>query len=368
MLLIWSSMKRHTKNSAQGRKKGMQKLHSIQYLRAVAAIAVVLFHANIRIPNFMNPEFSEFFLRIGAAGVDLFFVISGFIMWVISTNRPRSPKEFILRRVARVVPLYWFVTLIFALLVVLGLSSREMDFMHVLKSLLFIPHYSPSNPDEIWPLLIPGWTLNYEMFFYGLFALCLFVPTQHRLIAILLSLLSLAAIGIVFNFENAILSTFTNPLLIEFVMGILIAVLWLKGHTPKGKTAIGIFLLGGLVLLSSLFINDEEETWRVLYWGIPCALIVLASLNFKLSGQLDKSMLLIGDASYSIYLSHVIFLNGLLKAWFMLPTEIFRTEAAALLFLLISVTCSCVIGIALYCAFEKPSEKWARKILIKNKA
>jgi len=298
----------------------------------------------------------------------LFFVISGFIMWVITHNRPKSPKEFILKRIARIVPLYWFMTLITVVLALTVMQWIQVTPEHVIKSLLFIPHENPWKPGNNWPILVPGWTLNYEMFFYAIFAACLFLPNKKRLIAILSLLTGLTAIGLITNFENPISQVYTNPLLLEFVMGIVIAVIWLNNRTPKGPFAALLFFLGLGALLASAFIDTDVEKFRVLYWGIPSALIVLSSLNFVLPKHLDKTFLLIGDASYSIYLSHTIGLTFLAKAWTIMPFAFFKTEMSSWLYLGFGLIGSCAGGIILYYLLEKPSDKWARKILIKDKS
>jgi len=345
----------------------MQKLHSIQYLRAIAVMVVVVFHANIRLPQIINADVSNF-LEIGAAGVDLFFVISGFIMWVITHNRPKSPKEFMLKRIARIVPLYWCVTLITALLALTVMTWITVTPEHVIKSLLFIPHESPSQPGNNWPILIPGWTLNYEMFFYAIFAACLFLPGKQCFYAILTLLVGLVGLGFITDFKNPIFQEYTNPLLLEFAMGVLIGAMWLNKLTPKGLFAGLLCLAGVIALLASAFIDTNIKELRVLYWGIPSALIVMSSLNFVLPKHLDKTLLLIGDASYSIYLSHTIGLTFLAKAWTAVPFAFFKTEMSSWLYLLLGLIGSCVGGIILYYILEKPSEKWARKILIKDKS
>ena len=109
-------------------------------------------------------------------------MISGLIMWTIGARRPPTPKEFLLRRVIRVVPLYWFVTLALAgtwLVLPNLLPNLSPTPSDVLLSLFFIPHYDPTG--QIVPLLVPGWTLNYEAFFYVVFAATLLTPLANRL-------------------------------------------------------------------------------------------------------------------------------------------------------------------------------------------
>ena len=114
-------------------------------------------------------------MSFGAAGVDIFFVVSGFIMVVTTMKRDMAPGEFLLHRIARIVPVYWVVTiLLFAIVMYgfkpVGIMRMQPDWLA--KSLLFIPF---DRDGRVEPIISVGWTLNYEMFFYLLFALGLFV-------------------------------------------------------------------------------------------------------------------------------------------------------------------------------------------------
>jgi exopolysaccharide production protein ExoZ len=131
----------------------MRKFDSIQYLRAVAALAVVLYHAG-------GLRHGDTF-AVGAAGVDIFFVISGFVMWSTSSAHPQSAREFFIRRLARVAPMYWLLTLLLvagALLVPAAFPRLKLETFHTTLSLLFIPARSPVNDQLLWPVLVQGWT------------------------------------------------------------------------------------------------------------------------------------------------------------------------------------------------------------------
>ena len=162
------------------------KLNSVQCLRASAIILVVAYHAAGHLGVF-HPNYA--ILEFGQYGVDLFFVISGFMMMVTTTSKA-SPTIFIAKRLWRIVPLYWFITLVYVILLLLApylLPSGTLDFGYIIKSFLFIPSYGPKFPDLIWPLVIPGWSLNYEMYFYALFAIALLLSAKYRgLVAVIL--------------------------------------------------------------------------------------------------------------------------------------------------------------------------------------
>ncbi len=167
-------------------------IHPIQYLRGIAALMVVWHHGVGQLATLET----YFPFRFGTSGVDLFFVISGFIMVVTTAGRDVTPTEFIARRFVRVVPLYWVLTLALAATALVAPSlfrSVTLTAVSLIQSLLFIPHFSPSHAGMIWPVLVPGWTLNYEMFFYVVFAASL--AFSHRLAILSITLAMLVASG-----------------------------------------------------------------------------------------------------------------------------------------------------------------------------
>jgi len=159
------------------------RLHALQYLRAVAALIVVYSHACIQVP-----AYQPYLMKFGSFGVDIFFVISGFIMMYIA-KPDAKPGAFFMNRIRRVVPLYWFFTLLMAGLLLTMPSvfaKAEFNLLQTIQSLFFIPHFSSAHPGEIWPIVPPGWSLIYEMYFYALFGLSLYFAPKSRLALIAL--------------------------------------------------------------------------------------------------------------------------------------------------------------------------------------
>src|ERR1700722_8663891 len=195
------------------------ELFSIQYLRAAAAIAVLIFHAAQR----GGTSFGA-----GAAGGDVFFVISGFIMWVISARA--TPASFLTRRAARIIPLYWLVTLVIAAAAITmpsAFPNLQPTLDHVVKSMLFYPHADPSG--IVAPLIVPGWTLDYEVFFYLVFAMSLLVAARSRALVLTAALGLLVLAGQLIRPANPALATYTHPLLLEFLSGVLLGKAWAEG-------------------------------------------------------------------------------------------------------------------------------------------
>ncbi len=315
----------------------MRRLHGIQYLRAVAALGVVVFHA---------AERSGTHFAIGAAGVDVFFVISGFIMWVIASDRAPSPAAFLRDRIERIAPLYWIATGVMVAGALAGLfPNLRLTAWYVLSSLAFIAGRSPGTGD-IWPVLVQGWTLNYEMFFYVLFAVALFLPARQRLGALAALFLALVAAGWLLRPEAPVLRTWTDPLLLEFLAGMVIGEVWLKGAAPS--PAAGIALLTTAVA-GFAFVGATYAGFNALVLGPLAAALVLGVLSFEKHGAVPRLPVAtyLGDASYSIYLWHTMAISVVARAASMLALPGPVAFAAA-------VIAGTALGAAAHETLEKP--------------
>ena len=176
------------------RANSQAPLASIQVLRAAAALAVLFAHLWPALAQFGNENIIPNF-TFGAAGVDLFFVISGFIMVYTSERlfgQRDGPGRFLTRRLIRIVPMYWALT---TLVVVAWYGVKLPDhttWTNVVGSYLFIPTLKPGGGTA--PVLGVGWTLNYEMLFYFLFAIT--IMFQRRMAVIVLSALLFGIVNI----------------------------------------------------------------------------------------------------------------------------------------------------------------------------
>jgi exopolysaccharide production protein ExoZ len=278
-------------------------IRSVQYLRGLAAMLVVWYHAATQIPSnvpFIPGEFGKY-------GVDLFFAISGFIMLVTTWDKPMTPVQFMRHRIRRIVPLYWLVTLTLVAAMALR-SSASLTGAAVVKSLLFVPYVSLawSGPGllHIRPVLMQGWTLSYEMFFYVLFAALLLVNRELRLILMVGILSALVLAGNLFHPNAAPLQVYTDPRLLEFAVGMILGRLWvLKKHARKDG--------GNLVLLA------------------------------------------LGDASYSIYLTHT-FIVGALRVMSERLLPMTATMASSIALMVLSLVACAAAGWCCYRFVERP--------------
>jgi exopolysaccharide production protein ExoZ len=331
----------------------MRTLQSVQCLRAVAALMVVLFHALSR---------RDVPFGIGAAGVDIFFVISGFIMWTIS-ERETAPGRFLLRRLVRIAPLYWLVTLFMAACAVLApgkiFPALTVDLNGVLHALAFIPHRDQRG--EIFPVLTAGWTLNYEMAFYVLFAACLLLRRAWRLPAMAAVMLALVAAGLAFRPTQPAAVTYTDPLILEFLAGAVLAEVCRRGLAAPPPVAAGLLLLGSAALVAEhLLAVEVSPLARPLVWGVPALAIVAGAVMLEARGRVVEIPLLkvVGDASYSVYLLHGLVVSLLFKL---------MGGADAVLFCAVAVAVSCLVGYASYRLFERPSGAALRRLTERSK-
>lgn len=337
---------------------------SIQYLRGLAAMMVV-FHHSINKIHDINPEFFMPYSGFGAAGVEIFFVISGFIMWVTTADKTESPTYFWYRRIIRIVPLYWFFILVIVVPKLIDpaiFKSTQLVLEHILKSLFFIPHYHPVVRDQIWPILIPGWTLNYEMFFYFIFGISLFFSRSARLPVLVVTFLILVALGQWISSANPLFIIYTDSLLLEFLAGIILGVLYTRGYFLSSKMAYAM-LIASIMLFVSFETLALHMVVRTIAWGLPAILLVFATLSLDKWGKFDRfrSLQLIGDASYSIYLSHILTIEVVELLWTMLSWQT-ETITAQLTFVVCCIAASALVGIFAYILIERPMLNFFRQV------
>lgn len=275
--------------------------YSIQFLRGGAALIVVFHHFMQVFYSFerTNPV-GNFFSDFGGWGVDVFFIISGFIMVFIVTTKKSGSLRFILDRIIRVVPNYWLYTLIIVVLgMVIPIHATQANFSSIFKSLFFIPHENPSIQLGMYPTLSVGWTLNYEMFYYSLVAITLAFGFHRLKLGLKLVFLFLVGVPILeklFDFD-----IYYNFHLIEFALGMFLYAIF-NNHLWRFKYFL-FFLGGGLLLIIN---NPTMERIMIAFLIVFLALLLEKFISQK--NILSKIGLFLGNISYSVYLSHSIVL------------------------------------------------------------
>ena len=267
---------------------GLQnKIDSIQVLRFFAAFSVMMVH----LPVF----------EFGIWGVDIFFVISGFIMMYVTEN---NEKFFLLKRIFRIVPLYWILTLgVFALAIFVPdvLNNTTANIVHLIKSLFFIPF--DKNGTGHFPILFLGWTLNFEVIFYFLFSLSLVFFKENRMIACSIFIIIFLVFNKIFSEKNFIFETYANDIFIEFIFGMILFTIW-KKYKNKISTNLSNHFICLAILLVSIFILNYYNFSRSVSYGLPSLILAVYFLFFLNHLKFPKILVSLGDASYCIYLLH----------------------------------------------------------------
>lgn len=334
-------------------------LLNIQVLRAMAALLVVIVHLEV-----LGAALGagKTFFNLFAVGVDLFFVISGFIMVHTTSHRPVSPGAFLVSRLVRIAPLYWLLTLlVFALALASPslLGGTRADLGALLNSLAFLPHVRDDGTMR--PILFVGWSLNLEVAFYLVFAFALTTPTVAKRIGLGVLLLVLAvAVGAVLNRKlPAEVRFLTQPMLLEFAAGMVIG--WIYPRLPQSRQLARHAAVVGLVALVALVIVAR---WPLPGgWPVslpPAALVVLSALVAEKGGLMLgwRPLQVIGDASYALYLTHPF----VTQAWTMAAMKSgVLTPSTAPVLMAGAMFSAVAVAVMVHARVERPLGRWAKR-------
>ena len=288
------------------------RIFNLQALRAFAAFAVVFHHLFDYLNSYVGAGLFRIQTNVFAAGVDVFFVLSGFIMAETTSSSDCRTTHFLWMRILRVCPIYYLLTLVTAAALSLDVhlfGVRGFTFEHLLRSLAFLPYFEGGLLQE--PLLFVGWTLNFEMFFYAVFALGLLARGVRSRFAAIIGILCFFFVARVISL-NPYLRYWGNPMIFEFGAGI---ALWgIQRRFCWSRRGASVALVVACACLASTQILDVRTTyaWRVVLWGIPASLLVFSALSFERHGfRLRNAFVqLQGDASYALYLIHPFVLQA----------------------------------------------------------
>ncbi|WP_062761119.1 acyltransferase [Tistrella mobilis] len=338
----------------------------VQYLRIAAAMMVVLLHASHSYAVHLQGRGLPVFLD-GQKGVDLFFVISGFIMTCMTAREGARPGDFFLRRLTRVAPPYWIVTAAVLALAILAPSifhTMGLDAAHVAASFAFLPWTHPERGTAL-PLFQLGWSLNLELEFYLLFALVLAVLPARRVAAMVTIVAGLVAAGLIFRPGVAAFRVWTSPILFDFVLGMVVAVAFL-GRMRLSRPAGLILLTAGSV---ALFMTPAPQTtydlWRWLTAGVPAAVILLAAVILEKGGHVRRIgwLRLLGDASYALYLCHYFAIGAVRAIW---PSSAAGGSIGGALFLAAAAGLSIIGSVLFRRLVEKPVVDTVRRVVVRK--
>jgi exopolysaccharide production protein ExoZ len=346
-------------------------LLTVQALRAIAALMVVAYHGLDEWGRHIAGQSADALWGNGSAGVDIFFVISGLVMTISAgrvRSRPNPAWVFLRQRLTRIIPLYWVVTTakIAAVLALPMLAMRtRLDLPYVVGSYLLLPVRDWTG--EFRPVLPVGWTLTYEMMFYVLVAVAL----AWRLPILRVALPVLA----IFAAAAFIDPGFANTIVVEFLYGVAIGMVWrvqqvqvlpmpqrerllATSSQPRPHTTAVVLLVAGFAAI--LLVPVTSGALRPLTWGLPAAAIVASAVALEplLRPALPRWLLAAGDASYAIYLTHgfvvpLVFLIAM-RAGLSADALLGVTMAASLLV-------SLLVGQITHIWVEQPMLHWFRR-------
>jgi exopolysaccharide production protein ExoZ len=340
---------------------GSGTIQTVQLLRAIAALFVVGFHSTVLWADKSGSRGHVW--NNGASGVDLFFVISGFIMLVSTRSLARRAdgwRHFLILRLVRIAPMYWLATIakLAAIAAVPALERHtRTTTWNTVASFLFIP--SRDATGVIRPVLDVGWTLSLEMFFYLIFAVALFFEFDPPIV-VLPAMCVLAALSGFRNVQSPAIFALCDPIVLEFAAGLIVARLWMKVSLARIPTLamIAIGAAGMLCLWLAPAFNPFE---RALVFGSAATATLASAVSLEriVGPHIPKFFLSVGEASYSLYLTHgfVLPLVGIAVA----KTRLTGT----MLGLAIVVACliaSTALALACYRLVERPITDWLREL------
>jgi exopolysaccharide production protein ExoZ len=314
---------------------------------------VVLFHMLVQVDWLYNPLPS---LVFGAGGVDIFFIISGFVMFVAA--RHERPSDFFLKRILRIAPLYWLVTLVFFGMRHAHFGDPGIDLPAIIKSLLFIPYRVGASNAPVQPFLVPGWSLNIEIFFYFLFGVGLTVrrPALFSGLAIIATVLA----GFIVKPSIAAFDLYSSPILLEFAAGLLLGHLWTTNRLPCRLWPL--MFIGFMLLLGcDLFGNS-----RVFVRGVGGVLVMIGAVAAEDGVCRVRQPMLkaLGDASYSIYLVHV----PLLLVFFSVVRRVpLHGLAQFVVYLFVGLVLCAAGGLAMHRWVERPLTGAVRRLVVRRR-
>lgn len=338
--------------------RNASKVNNIQVLRAFAASAVLVLHTNFRFPGL--PQLNGF-------GVDVFFVISGYIMArILDQEGESSPALFLRRRILRIVPPYWALT--FAVFFLsMGfpelLHSTRPDLVELVKSLFFVPFVKEGSVME--PILFVGWSLNYEMFFYFALALGMVIWRARGALAGSILVVFVVLLCNLLPGNSAFVRFYGSPRSIEFVLGIACYAICRRAASkgvafPRGVllavcilSSLGLVLSEGLSILPAI----DPATLVAVVVGALSFLVVLTANLLSLEGWDSRSrrLVLLGDASYILYLIHPYSVDGI---HLILGKRLTWLRTDTWSGMLISVAVSIVLAIVVHFYVERPTVRF----------
>lgn len=348
-------------------KTNSRKIDSLQAIRAIAAAFVMFFHGTAIIQTDLGYRFLDNIFTPGFCGVDIFFVLSGFVIFYTTAGKNYTPRYFLEKRIIRIFPIYWLITVLLVAVHFIEPSPGQDykgNLETIFKSLILFPQEDP--------VIGVAWTLSDEMFFYLIFALS-FLKKPISLLWIFVCwiaiILFLQISGL--HSTNYIVTSLVDPVIINFAMGCVIA--WLYRKYPNFNY-YRLFIIAGMLLFvfswwSFYYLNvisiykhiSSGGYNRVILFGIPTAIFIFGILYSRIS--VNKLLVFLGDASYSLYLIHGTIIAGLIKVISKLHLANYFANFVGAISIFAATL---AIASCFYLFIEKPMLKILNKLLLKR--
>ncbi len=329
-------------------------LHSLQILRFIAATSVVYYHITF---------------TYGSFGVDIFFVLSGFVIALVVYDK-QDPLFFAISRISRIVPIYWLLTTLLLILIFIApklvheSSAANANFFNYLRSLFFIPFFEDK---EMKPILQLGWTLNYEMIFYAITWISLLLSRKSLILTSTILVLLFFAFSFLIK-NNMASSFFGNDIILEFILGIIAFKIYSTSFLKRISAILLFLILIFSYCLMIYFQIKDLTTSRLLFYGLPSCLIILSCVGLEnkileVKNEIISFLVSMGDASYSTYLTH----------WYVIVAcrKIFSERLKIIDFyspfgVLLTLIFSLIVGQLIYKYADRPMNYSLKKYLLNN--
>lgn len=353
-------------------------LYSIQYMRGVAALVVVLFHFKVFLNNvYTQKDLGLILFNNGAVGVDLFFMLSGFII-AYSTKKDSSSYNFFIKRFFRIYPVY----AIMMLIMITFLPWVQFDKTFI-RSLFFLhKNYESQGPYFSYSTIQAAWTLTYEVMFYALFVFSMIITHKYRIILTSILIISLNLFfQLLFNDGYSIVGSasanysghfaflikiFSSPMMLEFVVGMAIYSIYEIVTTNGNKK--GVYTLMKYTISISLsysimcYMSGFNRFHGLTGFGLSAICVILPLVIYEKLYSMRKyeSLLFLGNISYSMYISHLVILAVLnyTKPEFFTSINGFSKLALMLIF-------TVIFSSIIHDFIEKPIISFSRKLIKK---
>lgn len=333
-------------------------LWSLDNVRIYGVVSVVSVHA-LQVTERLHRSLGEPH-ALGILGLDVFFVLSGFLVWHVTRLRASSAPLFFLHRVTRVFPLYVILTALYAPFLRLSPlhlgHDSDLSLRNFILSAMLIPH-TDANGSGV-PLLGPGWTLVYDVYFFLLFTIALCFRRSQQLLAVTIIFLLPLVVHLVFHPTGIVIKTYTDPRAISFLLGVLAAHLFESKRTLPLKWAKLIAAISGFAYIGLTLEGVPYVRLGIAAWIAAAFIAVYATVSLQAAGSTWGKLpfaVIIGKWSYSIYLTQA----------FAIPVAVLLVPGPDAVKVLAAVVASIAAGAVAHEFIERPINRamtiWERR-------